>query len=540
MEKEDSLGYDPTLAPRHPEFDFERFKEKMGYVDVTITQETLKRSIEELKAADTAFLESLKTALREDGVFAGADLRVPIEALKKETIDIVRVVAKSGESLDWVVKSGFLDRVCNLLITVAMEIPESYGQPVKQEAPPEAEQLSLFEDKPDPEEKPEAPAPADPVQRKISSAIEKGALVSFSNAAFPTVADLLSAFTRESIYRLPDKTDLKEFDSQGRIDPLNFAENEPDMIDEAQTGLFGAMLFAVLATYSQETQENNTVLIYVPKLLEALRIDPRKYSKKRSGDQASMAALRQKKMLELLLPFDRWVGRFSDGSYYRFMTIESYNPEDETMRIISPYLFEIVRRNDKQRYTKLARPEIANERNQAAVEIAMYLLQKLQTRGTTTPDAKTYKSKAKPKKKTVSRTDPDGTKTVVIEEYPEAPQEALAISEDVPAVFTFEKSYQGILRECPQLRHELEKIEQAAAAKKKSPKQAYNAKLKQTFSAAFRILMEKTDAPLYYKNLHFTNVIQNTGEYILPTKTTLSRLYVGLEHNGRNRAYKKG
>lgn len=387
-----------------------------------------------------------------------------------------------------------------------------------------ANQLSLFEEA-------EKPAdPKDPSHRKIAAAIEEGALVSFSSAAFATTGNLLKALTRDSIFMLPNETDLKEFDEHGQINKLIFSKRPPQQIETAQTGLFGAMLYAVLNSYSPEAQENNTINVYVPKLLEALHIEARPYKRAKHGN---LAELRYQKMLELLQPFDRWIGRFPDGSFFRFLTIESYSENTETMRIISPYLFELVRRNDERRYTFLAHADIANERNQAAVEIAMRLLQGLAKRGTSVPDAKTYKSKAKPKKRTIRTVTPDGNKTTIIEEYQEDPQEQPDPGR--PAVFTYEYSYKNLIHECPQIRYELEKILGRTGNQAKTAKQAYNAKLKQTFAAAFRILMEKTDAPLYYKNLHFTNTYPN-GEFILPTKSTLSA-YVGLEHNGRNKEY---
>ena len=431
----------------------------------------------------------------------------------------------AAETMQLVLRPDFLTRLQNTILNFTgafsqEELSEIQAQ-FKSAEEVDENQLSLFEE------------PKDPARRKIAAAREEGALVSFRKAAFATTDTLLMALTRESIFMLPNETDLQEFDEHGQISRLSFTKRPPQQIETAQTGLFGAMLWAVLESYTPETQENNTVNIYVPKLLEDLHIEARPY-KRAKQDNISMKELRYQKMLELLQPFDRWIGQSTDGSFFRFLTIESYNPEAETMRITAPYLFELVRKNDQRRYTFLAHPDIANERNQAAVEIAMRLLQGLQKRGTTNPDTMTYKSMVKPKKRTTKIVDPDGTKTTVIDEY----QEEQEIPDpNRPAVFTYEYSYKNIIRDCPQIRYELQKIDQRTGPQAKTAKQAYNAKLKQTFSAAFRILMEKTDAPEYYKNLHFTNVYPD-GTIILPTKSTLNG-YIGLEHNGKNKAYSR-
>lgn len=574
--------YNPKFDPNSPEFDKAAWEEHLQQLapameatkasiqesathitqdylkQFEIPEESLRKTLEETRASippeewqgpEPAEMianlkESTRRIKRTQAFLQSIDLVALLEYMRLPVHNIAETISSGGQSQENIVNllhgeslQGYIDNWIHAILETVesctleeleelKKAVEGYRKPATDE-----NQLTLFEEPPK-----EIAAKEPAAIRKINLAIAEGAIVKFDSAAFPTAENLLNALTRDSIFFLPSGIDPRAFDERGHISQLELTNKIPGKIDEAQTGLFGAILNSVLTTYTEETQENNTVIVYIPELLRALKIDVRPYSNKRK-DNIPLAELRYKKTLELLQNFDRMMGKLPDGSFYRFLTIESYNPESETMRIFCPYLFEIVRRNDSNRYTFLAHPDIANERNKAAVEIAMALLQGLAKRGTSTPDASTYKSKAKPKKKTIKTTAPDGSKTTIVEEYPEAPQEQPDPGR--PATFTYEYSYKNfILERCPQLHHELEKIDQRTGKQAKTAKQAYNAKLKQTFSAAFRILMEKTDAPLYYKGLHFTNVY-SSGEYILPTKSTLATTYIGLQHNGRNRDYKK-
>ena len=520
--------YDPELDPENPAFNRERFLQ-----ETSLTPEAFARMQKTVEDAKNRIMQSVKK-------IAFSDVTAVNELLESSLSRIAQTAQEAAQIAVKLNSTDFLLKVYESLLLANAELEEQEAAEPEEPAPDE-NQLTLFEDEAPQEKKEEKTA----TQRKINRAIESGALTSFKAAAFTTTTEFLNILTRDSIFLLPDGTAEDEFNEKtGQISDLNFMQKAPQQIGEAQTGLFGAILQAVRLSYSTENQENNALSIYVPSFLDALKVDVRSFSKRVAREKIPMQTLRRQKMLSLLQPFDRWIGRFPDGSYYRFLTIESYNDEAETIRIICPFLFEIVRRNDKNRYTFLAHPDIANERNQAAVEIAMRLLTGLQRRGTTIPDYKTFKSKAKPKKKTIKTKNADGTETTVIEEYPDAKQPEDLIDPSKPAVYTYEYSYKNIILDCPQIRHELNAIEHPVndkgepdAEKLKTVRQAYNSKLKQTFSAAFRILLEKTDAPLYYKNLHFTNVYP-TGEYILPTRTTIGSTYIGIEHNGRNKAYK--
>lgn len=194
--------------------------------------------------------------------------------------------------------------------------------------------------------------------------------------------------------------------------------------------------------------------------------------------------------------------------------------------------------------------DAANERNQAAVEVAVELLRGLVRRGTRHPDANSTQGEERKKKRKTTTKKANGD--IIIDEttYSEPQQLSLFTEENQPrreAVFSYEISYGSIVDRCPQLQKALADIE--AEEKQTLPdgtekepvkmkRQAINSKLKQVFTAAFRILLEKTDAPKYYKNLHFANVYPD-GSYILPTRSTLYSKKIKLVYNGKNRDYKR-
>ena len=299
---------------------------------------------------------------------------------------------------------------------------------------------------------------------RIAKARETGAITSLNGrAAYATSEDLLLALTRGSLYLLPENIDSSSFDERGRLIPLSLrGEKLEQRIDRAQTGLFGAVLQAVLRIYTPELQDNNSVTLYVPTILRELKIDPRTYSKRREAGGKQIGEARKDKVFELLQPFDRVVGMFPDGKIYRFLAFQSYDPETETVTVSTPYLFELARRNDPNRYTFLAHADIANEPNQAAVEIAIRLLQGLARRGTTTPDKVTSESHGKnqkptKRKKTIKK--PDGEVITIEATYPKEEADSKADKErKEPPTFTYDITYKSIIAECPQIRYELERI----------------------------------------------------------------------------------
>ena len=128
--------------------------------------------------------------------------------------------------------------------------------------------------------------------------------------------------------------------------------------------------------------------------------------------------------------------------------------------------------------------------------------------------------------------------------------------------------YQTLIDDCPQLKNELDKIingkgkaereaeekakkenreataeeiKQARAKDKKTIPQRVNKKLKDVFTAAFRIIAEKSDAPARYLDFTLPTTTRTvkgkkSKAYDVPTKSTLAR-YMVITHRGRNPQY---
>lgn len=404
-----------------------------------------------------------------------------------------------------------------------------------------------------------------------SAAIEKGALMTIGGriAAYST-DDLKDALNAYSIMRLPASVDAKKaFDDTGKLNAL-MLQNKPL---EGLTTMHTAFLMAVVqaVSLSQADDGSNTVSFYLPAICRELKIDPRTYSSKRSTGQ-DYAQQRFNAMIEIITPFDPLVGRTPDGSYYRVLTFESYEKGSETMTVSTPYLYRL-KAIAAQRSTDLKHPQlnrllhgaVVSEPNRAAVELASRILTGIVNRGVRA-DYKTYKAEPKVSKKTVTRTGSDGQRTTTTTVYDTGDQ-----IDDAPApskIVTYKVKYSTLITDCPQLKRELDEITtgkgkaerdleaQAAAehrtasaeeirqAREKDRKiipQRINKKLKDVFTAAFRIIAEKSDAPARYIDFTLPTTTRTVKgkkceTYDVPTKSTLTRSMI-ITHRGRNPQY---
>ena len=91
-------------------------------------------------------------------------------------------------------------------------------------------------------------------------------------------------------------------------------------------------------------------------------------------------------------------------------------------------------------------------------------------------------------------------------------------------------TFQAVIDDCPQIRSELQAILGSNSTHKT---QLYNTKLKKTFRAAYRIIMEKSDAPEIYKNFHFVRN-EYISEVMAPTKSTVKTQII-IQHSGKIR-----
>ena len=191
--------------------------------------------------------------------------------------------------------------------------------------------------------------------------------------------------------------------------------------------------------------------------------------------------------------------------------------------------------------------------NQTAVELANRIAMGLIARGVTRPDSATYSNKnpREPIKRKVTKTAPDGAKTIT--------EETFALEPDQPATrdpksrqFSYTAKFSSLIEDCPELKKELDEIRsgqgeeerkarqegkeeaEIKAARQRDHKndsQRANKKLQDVFTAAIRIIMEKSDIPKYYKTL--TIKTANFTTFKAPTNSTLNTRLV-ITHKGKN------
>lgn len=397
-----------------------------------------------------------------------------------------------------------------------------------------------------------------------SAAVEKGALMTIGGrVASYSTDDLKDALNAYSIYRLPSNVDLKQaFDDTGKLNALMLQDKPLEGLTQIHTAFLMAVVQAV--SLAPIDDGDNTISLYLPAICRDLGIDPRTYSSKRRAGQ-DYAEMRLAAMLNIITPFDPFVGRTPDGSFYRVLTFVSYDKGSETMKISPPYFFRL-KAIAEQRATGQKHPQLnrlmhssaVNEPNRAAVELANRILTGIVKRGVRA-DYRTYNAEPKKIAETVTRTS-KGQRTTTTTVYDTGSQ-----TDDTPApskTVTYKVKYQTLIEDCPQLKSELdeiingkgkaereaeernasaEEIKKAREKDKKTIPQRVNKKLKDVFTAAFRIIAEKSDAPARYLDFTLPTTIRTvkgkkSKAYDVPTKSTLAR-YMVITHRGRNPQY---
>lgn len=399
-------------------------------------------------------------------------------------------------------------------------------------------------------------------------------------------------FTNAVIKLLPKGIENFILDEQGRFNLYDLTGGNKDVREVLREAdkLHTAFLMWLLGlawnnSDIRETNSGNAIIpVYLPSVLESMKIDPRprerdkqtKELKKRDTSK-SLAELRRDKFMGFIRPLLNTAAFFGDD-LYQVVGFHSYIAESETMNITTPYMFRLVE------YAKLHatrfgaiknifHADIVTE-NQTAVEVADRIAMGVIIRGVTTADADTYRNakKRKPIKKKTTSTAADGTKTV--EELTFAPEQETTVSKSRTdengitttvtsprarkKTYSFTPKFSTIIADCPQLQREIAEIKTAqgaeetkvleaakaagkpatpaeiAAARRidhKTDPQRVNKKLKDTFTAAIRIIMEKSEMPKYYKNLTFRT--EPFEVFKAPTNSTLNAI-LNVSHEGKD------
>ena len=340
-----------------------------------------------------------------------------------------------------------------------------------------------------------------------------------SRVATPSTKLTEKLFTPEHIEFLPTEQNQYTIEENGQITLFQQSKNE---IAELHAQVM-SILFAVFINQfkneeeeeeEEEGEEENegqktepqTISFYAPDFCKKAGIDPREYSAKRDKTK-SIKELRWQAIYKRLKPLETVMGRSIDGVWYRILTIESYDKDREIIKVRTPYLANIykflaVRTLEEKRsqVNMLFSSTVVNEPNGAAFELANYLLNQLLQLGN--------------------------------------------YSKSGNGVVKYTTRYSTLISNCPQLHRALNKIQEKGNPATRA--QAYNAKLKQTFEAAYKIIYTKSDAQDYFIDFQINGVkswkttMQNGRKippnFRIPTKTQINDKLT-ISHKGKNPDY---
>lgn len=451
------------------------------------------------------------------------------------------------------------------LIAAAARRARADGKEIPKLRAEEPEQIEMQLEFPTKEgnqqQQPSAPAP-------IVLARSGGAITSLGGHV-ATIADkvLQFCFTSRDMKALPGEHDKFLFDSAGKLNEMSLNGQPLQPLDDIHTGFQMALLQAACMCDIREynSKDNPSLGIHLPSFFRETHIDPRprewdatgKEIKKRTDEKTAgqtTKQLRLQRFIEFMKPLDNRVGIIEGEGYYTVARFISWDEKTDVAYIAIPYeikLAEIARLHTDRHsaISTIFHADILTE-NQTAVELANRIAVGVIERGVTRSQSDTYKNKnpRKPIKKKVTTTNPDGSKTTVEETFAPVPEEktitraktdengvttTVTYNNPQPRIFKYEAAFASLIADCPQLQKELDAIRRSGA---KDKSQRVNKKLQDTFLAAIRIIMEKSDMPKYYAQLSITT--GNLPRFKAPTNSTLKDKLT-VTHRGKNPNYKE-
>ena len=375
-------------------------------------------------------------------------------------------------------------------------------------------------------------------------ALEQNATISLGGHVTVLTSDeLASAFTGRALAVLPNDisdSDISSvFDASGKLITLAVG----DKVKFENVGLHNvafesAIMRMVLATVNDHAE----ITFNIPAIFRELHIDPRPFSGKRNdGSNADMAELYYQKLIDIVSPYERFIGTMPNGDHYRMLSFKEYKRDSQCATLIAPYFFklkektlELEAERRRRQYSSLLHSSVGSEVNQAAVQLYQRIEKGLSNRGDQ-PNAVTYKSESKKTKQVRKKTDSNGNTETVTTYYAEEKEDPKPTTSDRKPI-RYEVKFSKLIKDCDLVGKALADIEQSKEITNKP--QAYNTKLKQIFEAAYRIIMEKSDIPQKWINFQLPTM-QRTVKgkkmvcYDVPTKSTLGRRLV-ITHNGKN------
>ena len=332
-------------------------------------------------------------------------------------------------------------------------------------------------------------------------AMQQGALMTIhGRLTSPSTSEFEHAFTSNAIKSLPGEDGTYTEDDSGQISL--FPQKTFEEIAKIHSAFLGA-IFSL--AYDSDDGDSQTLKFYAPSICRELGIDPRKYSTARKNTDMSLSDLRFSALYDQIRPFERYVGCI-DGSYYRLLIFIAYDSNSEVMTVKAPYIFQlfdkIIERAEIVQHSQLNRlihSNVVNEPNYSAVELANCIINRVLQRG--------------------------GRSTV-------------------DKQYVYRIRYSNLISCCPQLCKELNDI--ANSAERNHKAQTYNVKLKRTFEAAYRIILEESDLPEIFRDLKINGISswastypsgkskrRTAADFSIPTKSRLNDVLT-ITHRGGN------
>ena len=304
-------------------------------------------------------------------------------------------------------------------------------------------------------------------------AASEGALIDINDRLVsPSTRETIKRMKTHNYYLLPGARAAERgaFSPGGTLNTNLISAEELMKINSINTGM---LLFFISLVYEtldnlgvQDDGKSTTIKIYVPAMIEVLKIDSRPFSKERTG--TDLRQLRAQKCLDLMNIFQNILGIDAHGNYKILLSIQEYDREKDIITCTSPFLFSLARQlrassKKKPNVHKLMHTDAAKE-DRAALEVAYYILSVIVAKGKNE---------------------------------------------------TAEISCKRIITECPNLKYELDMIR---AERSEGWRKKYTMKLKRRFEQAFTILLNKTDLRENYniKSIEPAKARKDPNEEIRP------------------------
>ena len=187
-------------------------------------------------------------------------------------------------------------------------------------------------------------------------AIEAGALMTLRHSVLPffSGADLQDAFNPSRIVKMGEPARKDEMIDR---ETGQFIVSDDDIV-ELKAGEIPLRPMALLSTIIANSVENfrddfikyivadGTFKFYVKGVLDSIGVDPRTINDQRLDEQRKTAGARYlESLFKPLLPF---LGTTPDGSRYAVLNYYGYDASTDTMRISTPYLYQLWHKVQKE------------------------------------------------------------------------------------------------------------------------------------------------------------------------------------------------